>query len=440
MNITIVDQLDPKHYVNRDQMGGLGIGSLRSKSLFAAIIGRMKRSSICVPNMVNHQVAACAKANGHRVTIACDLAGISREADVIVIPNSMVACNAECKFALQARRDFPSAKIVFMGMFGTIYPEKFLPYADAVVAGEPEAYFLRLKTQAGIGAGLVKSERIEDLDSLPAPDWKSFDIGRYQYRPMLQKYPMVTMVTSKSCVYSCAYCPYPLSYGNFRKRSVDRVVEEMIALKVTLGVRSIVFRDPLFTFSKKRSAELFTKMIEAKVNMQWVCETRFDHLDEDLVALGAKAGLKGINVGVEAGNLDVLASVNRKIISADHQKKMVDCMRKNNVWVTAFYILGHNSDTEGTMEQTLRFAQHLNTPVAQFTVNTPIPHAPEFKAAQDNLLSSDPEDYTFFNPVLKTAHLLPEQIAKKLNTCLARYYLRPGYFAANAKYFILGRP
>jgi anaerobic magnesium-protoporphyrin IX monomethyl ester cyclase len=436
LKITIMDQLDPDHYVNRDQMGGLGIGSIKSQSFFAKIIGRMKHTMICVPNMVNHQVVACAKAGGNHVAVSSSLAGISRDSDVIAIPNSMVACNAECKFALQVRRAFPNAKIVFIGMFGTIYPEKFLPYSDVVVSGEPEAYFLKLKTKDDIGEGLVESERIEDLDSLPFPDWESFNLKKYSYWPILRKYPMVTMVTSKSCVYSCAYCPYPLSYGKFRKRNVDKVVEEMITLKETVGVRSIVFRDPLFTFSKPRSTELFTKMIDAKVKMQWVCETRFDHLDEDLIDLGVKAGMKGVNVGVETGNLDVLKSVKRKFITSDQQKKMVDYMRKKNVWVTGFYILGHDSDTEDTMEQTFKFSKYLNTPIAQFTINTPIPHSPEFKAIEDKLLSSNPEEYTFFNPVFKTANLSPGQIVKKLNSCLSRYYFRPGYFVKNVKYYI----
>jgi anaerobic magnesium-protoporphyrin IX monomethyl ester cyclase len=430
LKITIMDQLDSDHYVNRDQMGGLGIGSIKSQYFFAKIIGRMKRNMICVPNMVNHQVVACAKVNGNQVAVASSLAGIPRDSDVVVIPNSMVACNAECKFALQVRQSFPNAKIIFIGMFGTIYPEKFLPYSDVVISGEPEAYFLRLKTKIDVGEGLVESERIEDLDSLPFPDWESFDIKKYSYKPILRKYPMVTMVTSRSCVYSCAYCPYPLSYGKLRKRSVDKVIEEIINLKEILGVRSIVFRDPLFTFSKLRSAELFKKMIDARVDMQWVCETRFDHLDKDLIDLGVEAGMKGINVGVETGNLDVLKSVNRKFIKFDQQKKMVDYLRKKNVWVTGFYILGHDSDTEDTMEQTFKFSKYLNTPIAQFTINTPIPHAPEFKAMEDKLLSSNPEEYTFFNPVFKTAHLSPGQIVRKLNSSLSRDYFRPDYFVS----------
>lgn len=177
MKIIIMDQLSTDEYVNRDQMGGLGIGSLKSKYFIARLVGKMKKNMICVPNMINHQVVACAKSSGHTVVVGSDLKSIPADADMIVIPTSMVACNKECKFALQAKDAFPKAKIVFMGMFGTIYPEKYLPYGDVVISGEPESYFLKLKSKEEIGDGLVKSDRIEDIDSLPFPDWESFNIN-----------------------------------------------------------------------------------------------------------------------------------------------------------------------------------------------------------------------------------------------------------------------
>jgi hypothetical protein len=119
----------------------------------------------------------------------------------------MVSSNDECKLGTRLKLQYPNSKIIFFGPFASSFSDKYLNHGDLVVQGEPDNFFLSLKYNDPIPIGTVKSPTLEDLDAIPFPAWEYFNIKQYRYEPVLTKRPVVTMLASRSCPYSCKYVP-----------------------------------------------------------------------------------------------------------------------------------------------------------------------------------------------------------------------------------------
>ena len=137
-----------------------------------------------------------------------------------------------------------------------------------------------------------------------------------------------------------------------------------------------------------------------------------------------KAGLKGVKVGIESSNLEVLQDADRYTVTKDDQIEKVNFLEKNKIQVSAMYIIGYPEDTEKTIIDTLNYSIKLNTSYAQFAVWTPYPGTPVFKEYKDKIIANKFEDFTQYKLVFKHKNLLPNEIRELLSKCYTKYYLR----------------
>lgn len=147
---------------------------------------------------------------------------------------------------------------------------------------------------------LVPKPFIDDLDALPFPR-RDLCIGYHYSYPKLGE--CTTLQSSRGCPYPCRYyCPYPLTQGRtWRHRSSGSILKELMGIR-DLGIKRVLFRDPVFSFDSGRVEEICAAILEHGLDIEWWCETRADLLPNSLLGLMASAGCKGINVGVESGD------------------------------------------------------------------------------------------------------------------------------------------
>ena len=72
---------------------------------------------------------------------------------------------------------------------------------------------------------------IDDLDSLPFPDYEGFNYAEYlRLNPDLsdegKKYSQVSVIGGRSCKYNCTFCFHP-SGSKYRQRSLDSIFSEI---------------------------------------------------------------------------------------------------------------------------------------------------------------------------------------------------------------------
>ena len=406
--------------INKDFMSGYGWAFNAGNSMRARLINFVKKQGESLPLMSFGYMSALFQTYGHEVEY---LTNKVPNSDIAFISSSMVDYRNEIEWAKKVKA--AGVKVYFIGVFASFKSELFLPYCNAVIKGEPEEICARI-ADGYQPEGLVESNPISDPDSLVFPNWDIFPHKKFSYLPVLKEKPFFPILSSRGCVYSCEYCPYPVFY-KYQNRSVKNVIGEIEYLVEKYNMRGMLFRDPLFSGNKKRAKQIAENIIEKNLKIKWACETRLDCLNEDLLDTFYEAGCRVINVGIESSDTQILDNVNRKLINPDCQKKMVDYAHKLGIRITAFYVLGLEGETIQTINKTIEYSKWLDTFVAQFFINTPFPGTVDYERNKDNLIESDWEKFDCYTPVVNNRNITPQQLLNLKEKAFISYYYRPKY-------------
>lgn len=441
-------------YINRDLMGGLGVNIPYREKFSEKFLSYLKAKSIRLPVM---SLAYCASVlSKYHEVVVLDAANeelslnqtsfqINKHSpDWIISMTSISALFEELKFLSDLKKD-SNLTVGLIGDAATSMAKKILTnYSiDFIVRGdEPEFVFQLLGGDINYKnvKGMIYKENgsihdqgdpgmVMDLDSLPFPKWELFPTQSYRYFPILRQLPFLPILSTRGCPYGCIYCPYTSNQGlKYRFRSPKNVVEELIYLKEKFGVHAVQFRDPTFTLKKDRTLEICNGIIKNQLNIEWGCETRVDCLDEPLIEKMVEAGLKGVNIGIESSDREVVRNVKRGWIDPKHIQRMVKFMHKAGVRISGFFIIGLPGETRKTIDNTLSFALDIPLSYAEFKIATPFPGTPLFELAKQNKWIEDVkvEDYTSYNPTMKISNELDSDYLKKVaNSAYRSFYMRP---------------
>lgn len=407
---------------NKDKAGTFGNTS-HGEDFISKLYAFAKRSHVDVPVIHFGYMAAIFRRHGHQVTF---YDSVPQDEELVLMASSIVGYDEELEFVRKIRK--PGRKIGFINAFASAKPEIFLEEADFVIKGEPEAAALKIAKGELDPSGIVESPLIFDLESLPFPDWDGFPVSRYGYFPVLGKKPTLSILTSRGCSFDCSYCPYMVTQTErWRRRSAKNVCDEIEYLVRKYGVRSLVFRDIMYTQSKQRAIEISKEILRRGIKIEWSCETRADCLEEDTLKLLHESGLRAIHLGIESPEDDIVKKSGRIPIKESQQERIIRLCEKVGIKIIAFFILGFIHDTPESMKRTIEYAKYLNTPLAQFDVMTPYPGTKFFDEIKDRIVDFDWKKYTTHHPVVKLDYVTREQVLEFKNRAYREYYLRPSW-------------
>ncbi|KKL44459.1 hypothetical protein LCGC14_2365480, partial [marine sediment metagenome] len=160
---------------------------------------------------------------------------------------------------------------------------------------------------------LIRTETrpyIQDLDSLPFPDFKKLDMGYYTTpNPYCIRGIMLSsfyILTGRGCPSSCTFCVSKnlrkIGEGKYlRFRSAKNVVDEIEYLVQNYKIDGFYVMDDAFTLDKRHTIAICDEIIKRKLNLVWGCESRINHVNEELLRKMRKAGCLQVDFGVESG-------------------------------------------------------------------------------------------------------------------------------------------
>ncbi len=348
------------------------------------------------------------------------------------------------------KKILPNCKIVVGGWHASYMPDSLLanPEIDYVVMGEGERAITQLAqaittgcepaalTLPGVGcrrAGtniLNPPKYIENMDEIPYPARHLLPLELYDRTiEFLGAKPADVMSISRGCVFNCGFCETRKLWGNIcRGFSPKRVIGEIQDLQNRYGTKGIYFINDNFTLRKKETTELCNLMIENKLDLEWVCDTRVDLVNEELLALMSKAGCKTIWFGVESASSKILQRIGRNTTPHQVEEAFKLC-KKNNIKVACSFMLGLPDETIKDMEASLKFAKKLDSDWCQFNIFIAYPDSKlyqelletgKYTKLDDFLLSvkTDEFDYNSLLAVqrrfFKEFHMTPKQIMKRV--------------------------
>ena len=201
------------------------------------------------------------------------------DADAVGVFISYASLDSDLAF-LAAMRAQTAARLIAFGPAMRFVGEQVLAGAavDAVLSGEAEGFFATLLRVASSDESIWRTPRlwtpadvqavgcdadgfVQNLDALPLPAWEFLPV---------EKYPLLTVLSSRGCPDLCAYCPYTAAQGHrFRSRSAESVLDELTWLCQRFHPARVVFRDPVFAYDRGRAVAICEGILRRGLELSW---------------------------------------------------------------------------------------------------------------------------------------------------------------------------
>ena len=343
----------------------------------------------------------------------------------------------------------PQTKIILGGAHATIFADKVIrhPAIDYIALSEAEATVKELITCMERNSepkdvlGLYfKDEKKEihknprrpftkNIDELPVPSYDIFEASDYYPAVHIRGKRVHNLITSRGCPYKCTFCSATEVYGNkYRYQSIERTIREMKYLKDQMGIDSIQIYDDNFTTNKRRTKELCKAIINEKLNLQWVCYTRADAIDdEEMLSLMKKAGCYMIIVGIENGNERILKLINKQL-DLEAVKCNLELAKKQKINILSSFMIGLPSEEIEEIENTIGFSKSLPLTYATYPIFTPYPGTPIYEDAQRHgkILTSNFDEFSRWGDGVYSSNGLDPAIYRKMQRkAFYQFYFRP---------------
>ena len=270
------------------------------------------------------------------------------------------------------RRKLWNGRIVVGGPHASVLPHTVPDFVDHIVIGEGERALLRVIE--GVQDRIVKGERIREMDSLPMPAYDVATTLPYDTTvSFIEGAPVFTMNTSRGCPFDCTFCSVGSVWGRrYDFLSAARVVEDIEFLKRTYNAEGIFFREDNFTLRKKRVFDFCERLLGNDVNIKWMCETRVDTLDKEMLRVMKRAGCEGLYIGAESGSQRVLDFL-KKGITTEQVKSVFAWCAELGIKTLGSFVVGVPTETPEERKQTVEFARELGPTTSAFNVFVGIP-------------------------------------------------------------------
>ena len=437
MKILILDpEKNVSHRISKDTSGGYGTGNDFGDSLIPSFLKKTLKKVHDWPPMFALYTMSVLKKYNHEVYYKKILPEDYKSYDLYIIVSSIVCCETECEYI--KKLSILKKKIFVIGPFATSVPEKYCEAGGIVIKGEPEFYFLKNKDlQFDSQDQIISFEHNYNLDDLPYPEWNAV-IQSNKTSLLFGTEKSLPILATRGCPYSCfKYCVYPLQQGRKpRHREPKFIVDELEYWNKKFDVKMFIFRDPVFSINKKHTIEFCEELISRKLNLKFVIETHLRILDSDLIKILKQAGLKAVKVGVESYDAEVLKASGRFSVTKDQQLEKIRELEKNNIQVSAMYILGFPTDNDETINKTINYSKKLNTTYAQFSVWTPYPGTPVFDEFKEKIIAKRYDEFDQYHLVFNHKIFSQQNIRNYLSKAYSLYYFRFSWLFKYIRSFI----
>ena len=295
------------------------------------------------------------------------------------------------------RKHLTRAHVVWGGIHPLSMPEESLEVADSICLGEGEATLLKLleclrsgrdySHLPGIGARKAGRTFINpppplqsDLSSLPFPhyDFDHFYVldGQGLHRFADEDYRRYskhngedyTIMTSRSCPHRCAFCINSFlnrvqgGSGRIRRRSVDRVIEEISHARSTIpGIAFINFIDDHFLTDREWTVE-FCRKYREQVELPFMIRATPATIKDKAIGQLKEAGLAVLQTGVQSGSERIHRTIFHRSFDRDAVLRAAKVLHRHKVKAVYDFIIENDFETDEDRNRTIELMLELPAP------------------------------------------------------------------------------
>lgn len=374
--------------------------------------------------------------------------------ELVVLECSTPTINYDLQTARAVKERLGHVFVALVGSHPTFFHQQILAEneaVDAICRGEFEITVRELARALADKAPLSGVQRLsyrdddqvhvnedrpflQDLDSLPFPARHIVKDAGYRSANYAGERP-TTMVSSRGCPWRCTFCLWVETlYGHrFRARSAANVVAEMEEVVRDHGVDEIYFDDDTFTIGKDRVLEICRLIRERGLQVHWICQSRVDTVDREMLAAMKEAGCHQIRFGVESGSPKML-KIMKKGLHLERAVETFRICRELGINTLAFFLFGVPGEDQETIRETIEFAKRLEADSAQFAVAIPHPGTKLYEECVRNgwLVYQDWEDFAACNSLIETPQLTRQEVERARIRAYREFYFRPSFILKTA--------
>jgi len=314
------------------------------------------------------------------------------------------------------RNTFPQIPLVAGGTHVSAAPESLNDSEfDYLIVGEGEKAFAKLVINLGNGncskpslpniysrdqnrnfITHLPSTYISDIDSLPFPAYHLLPLRK----AWSKRVPYANVLATRGCPHNCNFCSIHSVMGKIlRKRSIEKIIEEIVLLFHKYGVREVFFEDDNLTASISWAKELFYRISRQNINIEIGVRNgiRADRIDKELLHLMKEAGCSRVCFAPESGNQHILDNIIGKNLKLAEVERAVELASAVGLNVTCFFVIGLPDETKDDIQKTIDFARklrRLGCDSIDINCATPYPGTRLYSECKNRGYISDELDYT----------------------------------------------
>lgn len=401
-------------------------------------------------------LAAVLREKGYRVDVI-DTSGTQTLSQIIglikrrqpkIVGISAVTANIRGAYQLATRikeKVHPKPLVILGGHHVSSDPGviKRHPCFDIGITGEAEITFAEIVGQAISKKRknfkkIYRGEVPPNLDKLPFPARDLIDFRKFK------SMPVISVLASRGCPYSCIFCSRPAISRVVRVRSPKLVVKEMIEASKMIGRNEFFFQDDTINLNRKNLLGLCREIIGSGHKFTWGAEGRFNLFDEEIAQKMAQAGCNKIMFGVEAGNERLRNKVVKKGVTDSQIRQGIRLCWQHNIEPDVFLMLGFPTETQKELEDTINFGQKFGPNMIGVHITVALPGSRlwddlvksgkiSLRLVDDYLEGRLGEGFRKIWPKYIPEGLTLDDLLEARRRANRNFYFRPGYILRRAR-------
>lgn len=192
---------------------------------------------------------------------------------------------------------------------------------------------------------------IEDLASLPAPDFSGLPLERYHSPRLVLPY-----LSARGCFWGrCTFCTHQKTYLAYREEPVERSIDNLALLKERHQTSHFALVDEMV--HPKRMTKLARGLIAKELDLRLAAYAKpTSGFSPDILQNAHQAGLRLVMWGVESGSKRVLDLMAKGTNPSD-MGQVLNRAHRAGIWNLVFAMFGFPGESAQEWEQTLSFLE-----------------------------------------------------------------------------------
>ena len=264
---------------------------------------------------------------------------------------------------------------------------------------------------------------ITDLDALPVA-WNLVEWKDYSFKTKKNS-TLAVVSSSRGCTQKCTFCSQRLFWREkWRGRSPENFVSELEYLNAEYGVDVAMIADETPTFDRERWEKILDLLIEKKLDLEILMETRVDDIlrDKDIMDKYAKAGILHIYVGAEAASQDTLDRY-QKNLKIEQSKEAIDLINQAGIISETSFVLGMPDETPASIEAAIKLARYYDPDLAFFLAIAPWPYSDIYPELEPYIEEFNYSKYNLIEPIVKPVNMTREELNGYLLKAFREFYM-----------------